>query len=96
MTTPSLLPADLDDWAAAACAEADPEMFFPQPGPAGLLATRRAVTLCRSCPLVESCLERGRDEPPGVWGGLLPDQRAALRRREELTGRRVPRPRLQR
>lgn len=40
----------------------------------------RAITLCKSCPLIEACREIGRDEERGIWGGLTPTQRDHWRR----------------
>ncbi|WP_329391499.1 WhiB family transcriptional regulator (plasmid) [Streptomyces sp. NBC_01351] len=67
-----------------ACAETDPELHFPNgnTGPA-LLQIEEAKAVCRSCPLMESCLQGAldRNEHYGVWGGLSEDERRALKRR---------------
>lgn len=34
-----------------------------------------AKTICATCPVRGLCLELGREEPEGIWGGLLPDER---------------------
>ena len=34
-----------------------------------------AKEICRGCPELITCREAGRDEPEGIWGGLLPDER---------------------
>ena len=73
------------DWRHhAACREVDPELFFPigNTGPA-LLQIDEAKTVCRRCPVMDSCLqwalESGQDS--GVWGGMSEDERRAYKRR---------------
>jgi WhiB family redox-sensing transcriptional regulator len=62
--------------AGAECAGTDPEPFFD--------STRYAEArrLCWKCAVREACAEHAISaaEPEGVWGGLDPDQRAAVRR----------------
>lgn len=43
-------------------------------------AIAEAIAVCHCCPVEQDCLEYAlaRREPEGVWGGLDPDQRAAL------------------
>lgn len=63
----------------------DPDLFFPlnagHDSPEVLAATR----VCRTCPVVWSCLQWAVDHPretdAGVWGGTTHLQRRALRRR---------------
>jgi WhiB family redox-sensing transcriptional regulator len=64
----------------------DPDLWFPvSANPAGARReAAEAVAICRTCPVQEQCLELslrhweiGRH---GVWGGLLPAERADLRR----------------
>lgn len=75
---------DVMEQPRAACADEDPELFFPigDTGPA-LLQAEEAKAVCRTCLLMESCLrdalERGEDA--GVWGGLSEKERRSLRRR---------------
>ncbi|MEV5100002.1 WhiB family transcriptional regulator [Streptomyces rochei] len=68
----------------AACADEDPEMFFPV-GDSGmaLLQEEEAKAVCRRCPLTERCLQGAleRDESAGVWGGLSEKERRSLKRR---------------
>ncbi|WP_043242446.1 WhiB family transcriptional regulator [Streptomyces violaceusniger] len=73
------------DWRQrAACAEEDPELFFPisNTGPA-LLQIEEAKAVCRRCPAMDQCLqwamETGQDS--GVWGGMSEDERRAMKRR---------------
>ncbi|GAA1521283.1 WhiB family transcriptional regulator [Sphaerisporangium rubeum] len=81
------------DWRhRAACRDVDPELFFPigNTGPA-LMQIEEAKQVCRSCPVVDSCLkwalESGQDA--GVWGGLSEDERRALKRRSARTRARL-------
>ncbi|MEU5403624.1 WhiB family transcriptional regulator [Streptomyces sp. NPDC005963] len=71
--------------ASGACADEDPDLFFPigNNGPA-LLQTEEAKAVCRDrCPVMDTCLtwalEHGQEH--GVWGGLGEDERRALKRR---------------
>lgn len=45
--------------------------------------TTLARRLCRACPVATDCLEYAlrHDERYGIWGGLDPVERAALRRK---------------
>lgn len=54
-----------------ACAESDPELFFPADN-ATLAAARR---VCDGCPMRDTCLAlaQARKES-GVWGGVLLDR----------------------
>lgn len=60
----------------AACATVPSSVFFS----ATVRATARARRVCASCEVRQRCLDdalRRRDEH-GIWGGLTPDERAAL------------------
>ena len=48
------------------------------------------IALCQSCLLQEDCLEGAmeRNENFGIWGGLMPKQRARLRKQRTKTTRR--------
>ena len=63
--TPEALAPDDD----VACAGAEGDLWFTS-HPA---AVERAKSLCRACPLRQSCLAEAIDrrEPWGVWGGEL-------------------------
>ena len=88
---PSAFPADelSSTWRAyAACADlpiAAQADFFPGTGVLGRLATKRAQATCRSCPVIERCLDyalRTSDEPWGILGGQ--SARVLRRWRREL------------
>ncbi|MFD5032279.1 WhiB family transcriptional regulator [Streptomyces sp. NPDC058405] len=80
---------DADTWEwlrQAACADADPELFFPvgESGPAAEQA-ERAKEVCHSCPVERQCLEWALDtgRTSGVWGGTDEEERRRLRRRAD-------------
>lgn len=72
----------------AACRGMCADVFFPSRGQHE--AIRRAVAVCRGCPVRIDCLdwvmtlEAGR-ERIGVFGGLTADQRRDLARRRRRT-----------
>lgn len=74
---------NVPSWHAdAACREHNASLWFPTPE---LPTTRLAVEVCRSCLTREECaawaLENdGAGKPHGIYGGLTPNQRTALRR----------------
>ena len=69
---------------AAACRDADPDLFFPvgTAGPA-LRQVKEAKRICQSCPAQAPCLAWALDHGvgSGVWGGATEGERRALRRR---------------
>jgi WhiB family redox-sensing transcriptional regulator len=68
------------DWAEwAACAGADPEIFFPARGH----STRAAQLICAGCPVIAQCAQAAADgrELYGVWGGMAEGERRRLRNR---------------
>ncbi|WP_327328718.1 WhiB family transcriptional regulator (plasmid) [Streptomyces sp. NBC_01210] len=78
------LPVNTNWRAQSACAEEDPDLFFPvgNTGPA-LLQVAEAKSVCRRCPVMDLCLawamEHGQDH--GVWGGTDEDERRRMKRR---------------
>jgi len=72
-------------WTRAACATADPELFFPisHAGPA-LRQVARAKAICARCEIQKACLGYALDagSVQGVWGGTTEEERRRLRRRE--------------
>lgn len=71
-------PAHLPWMDDAACAQTDPDMFFPEKGG----STRAAKRICGGCDVQETCLEyalaTGQQE--GIWGGLSVRERRATGR----------------
>ncbi len=83
------------DWRfEAACLSKDPEIFFPigDSGPA-LDQIEQAKAVCRTCPVIESCLTWALDtgQDAGVWGGLSEQERVTMRRRRTAARARVSR-----
>src|SRR5215467_6772197 len=72
-------------WTRAACASADPELFFPisYSGPA-LRQVAQAKAICARCPIQRECLRYALDAGyiQGVWGGMTEEERRRLARRE--------------
>jgi len=62
----------------AACAEVDPELWFPERGDGAEVAKR----ICAGCPVRAQCLAFAlqTNEGIGVWGGVSGRERRALRR----------------
>lgn len=73
------LPAWMQD---AACVGVDPEAWFPHP----TANAAEAKAVCRSCPVQAACLNDALERETadswrwGIWGGLQPEERAALAR----------------
>lgn len=69
-----------DPWEdSALCRQVDTgDLFFPERG-SGAEAAKR---ICHGCPVQAECLEHAlkHDERYGIYGGLSPRQRRALRR----------------
>jgi WhiB family transcriptional regulator, redox-sensing transcriptional regulator len=51
------------------CRNVDASLFFPERG----ASTRSAKALCRTCPVVEDCLDFfvRHNQEFGVWGGVV-------------------------
>jgi WhiB family redox-sensing transcriptional regulator len=64
----------------AACAVADPELFFPATADQAAEAQR----VCGDCPVKPQCLDYSlaTAQEWGIWGGLTEQERQALLRRE--------------
>ncbi|WP_461033983.1 WhiB family transcriptional regulator [Streptomyces mayteni] len=74
------------DWRfGAACADEDPELFFPdsQNATRARRQTNKAKKVCGRCPVMEICLQWALEtrQESGVWGGLSEEERYALKRR---------------
>ena len=73
------------DWrAAAACRDADPELFFPDGDISSARAqVKTAKLICRRCPVSATCLSwaLASGQEAGIWGGLTEAERRGLHRR---------------
>jgi WhiB family transcriptional regulator, redox-sensing transcriptional regulator len=80
------------DWReAGACAQSDPDLFFPiSTTGRALEQIAKAQAICRGCPVRRPCLEFAleHDLGYGIWGGTTPQDRQAGRRerRQERLG----------
>ena len=73
------------DWQdLAACAEHDPDLFFPA-GETGSAARQieSAKSICAGCDVAEECLDYAieTNQIAGIWGGLTEEERRPIRRR---------------
>ena len=84
--------ADSPEWMRyALCADADPELFFPEPGRGTEPAEGEAIRICRRCPVRADCLRHAMKTGDrfAIMGGKTPRQRTRIRKRMSL-GRRKP------
>jgi WhiB family redox-sensing transcriptional regulator len=87
---PAATPADPErDWRAdAACRDADPELFFPEPGQ--LPQTAKAKEVCAGCAVRGPCLDTAlhgplrRDDQHGIFAGTSARDRTRLRGRPAM------------
>jgi WhiB family redox-sensing transcriptional regulator len=73
-----------DWWRAAACRDAEPELFFPISATRASKATvRRAKRICAACPVSSDCLSYAlaHRQEQGIWGGLTDEERQLRRRK---------------
>ena len=70
--------SDADWWLSAACAQTDPELFFPDKGD----RPREAKKVCTRCAVRAECLDYAlaQDRVYGVWGGTTERERRRLLR----------------
>jgi WhiB family redox-sensing transcriptional regulator len=71
----------------AACRDADPDLFFPEPGDRSARAkVKMAKLICRGCPVSTTCLSwaLASGQEHGIWGGLTEDERRTRYRRSRL------------
>src|SRR3954447_12686448 len=76
------LQRQLEEVGPVPCQESDVTAWWPDKRDLDSPATHGAVAACRRCPLQVPCAEYAiaADERFGVWGGLVPEDRRALRR----------------
>jgi WhiB family redox-sensing transcriptional regulator len=84
-------PADGEYWRAfAACASADPELFFPVSASASNLPqVAEAKAVCGSCPVRRQCLAYATQtrQLHGIWGGMTEEERYSLVRAARQSAR---------
>jgi WhiB family redox-sensing transcriptional regulator len=69
-------------WKQSACATAEDVDFYPEPGREYSRKVMEAKAVCKECPIKMQCLEYAlSNEDYGIWGGLGPAEREAMRRR---------------
>jgi WhiB family transcriptional regulator, redox-sensing transcriptional regulator len=76
-------PPAAEDWRLkAACRPLDSDLFFPN-REAYRSEVARAKAVCGECQVRAACLQAAMDgrETVGIWGGLTPQERAKLHRR---------------
>ena len=67
----------------AACARADPDLFFPVSATGlALSQINEAKRICQGCPVQAPCLAWALRQgiTTGVWGGTTAEERRAIRR----------------
>ena len=77
------------DWQQLAlCAEADPELFYPE----AREGAPQAKAICMGCEVRVQCLAAAivAREPHGIWGGLTYHERLNLTRDLRRVGHAVP------
>lgn len=82
---------DLDG--TQACADVDPEVFFPHDSDDRAITVAKAV--CSGCPFQRPCLAYAlTHHVTGIWGATTTDERRSLRRRHGIGLTPEPRHRL--
>jgi WhiB family redox-sensing transcriptional regulator len=84
VTGPKTLPQEVADqsWRLRArCRDADPELFFPPPGPEGMARAEQAKRICAECPVRTKCRAYGLaiHDQFAVLGGLSAYDRRQMR-----------------
>lgn len=70
------------DFTGAACASIGIEPFFEDPDTGTFTNLNMVKTICSGCPVQNKCTEWGlHHEKYGIWGGLTPHERNALRKK---------------
>jgi WhiB family redox-sensing transcriptional regulator len=85
------------DWMVEAdCQDLPLEMFFPQPGRIGAADAKKAIKVCKACPVRVECLAYAMTFPdrslPGIWGGTTERERSRMHHVETPIRYRVGKP----
>ena len=75
--------SEFPDLPGAVCAQADPDLFFPERGRPDMADLAKRV--CDTCPLATrtACLEYALtidENPHGIWAGTTPGERRPMRK----------------
>ena len=92
-----MLDVNRPDWMTkAACIGEPRDLFFPGPGQDGIRKTKKAKEICRTCPVVNDCIEYAMSFSPrsliGIWGGTTERERTRIHKSTTglvYTGRRT-------
>lgn len=70
----------------ALCTQVSMDEFYPDKGPSGVEQIHFAKKVCGLCHVREACLDYAlrHGERQGIWGGLSPRSREAVRRKKNL------------
>lgn len=74
-----------EDWMhQAACADTDPDMWFPHRGE----QIKPLIAICATCPVRQDCLEYAIEhgEHHGIWGGTSERERRRIRQARSRRG----------
>lgn len=62
------------------CQQMDPSQYFADPAEGIYLYPQALLDACQTCPSLDPCREWGiAHERDGVWGGMSPSERLAVR-----------------
>ena len=70
------------------CAQVGGDFWFPEKADGSMNTVEMAMekSICQSCPHKVECVEWGvKKELHGIWGGLVPKEREAIRRQNKIT-----------
>ena len=74
------------DLSEGLCREVGTEIFYPEGAGEAESMYRMARKICSGCSVRQACLEWAiRHESHGMWGGTVPRQRAAIRKKMGIT-----------
>ena len=76
---------DLPDFSAANCQGVNTDLFYPADGEGTPNELRIIRRICAACPIQPECLDWAlKHEVHGIWGGMSPKQRRAVRRQRGI------------
>jgi WhiB family redox-sensing transcriptional regulator len=73
------------DFTSANCASVGLDLFFEEEDTGKFRNVKEAKKICSACPIQDTCAEWGlKHEKYGIWGGLLPHERDAIRKQRNI------------